>query len=233
MADEITLAADQWCPFNCVPADKNPGLLVEMAQEALKAKGHTVTYQNINWSRALEMTRAGKINGVFGAYIADAPDLIYPSNEQVSLKICFFTKSDSKLILKNVIDLKGKKVGTAKDYTYGDELEKFRKTKDAAGVFEDATGEDPLLMNIKKVIAGRLDFLLENDSIVNYNLEGNKNFKNALKLSLCLPAIKSYVAFSPKNPKSKEYAKIISDYMISSKKNGRLKALFTKYNVGL
>jgi polar amino acid transport system substrate-binding protein len=231
MADEITLAADQWCPFNCIPGDKNPGLMVEIAQEALQAKGHKLIYQNINWSRALEMTAAGKINGVFGAYVADAPDLIYPKNEQVKVKTCFFAKTNSNLLLKKVNDLKGKKVGTAKDYTYGDELEKFRKTKDANGVFEDATGDDPLTMNIKKVIAGRLDFLLENDSIVNYNVEGNKEFANSLKKSLCLAPIKSYVAFSPKNPNSKEYAKIISDYMITAKKNGRLKEIFAKYHV--
>jgi len=79
--------------------------------------------------------------------------------------------------------------------------------------------------------AGHLDFLIENDAVVDFNLSQHAELKESLKKSWCLPSIKSYVAFAPKNPKSREYAKILSDFMLESRKNGKLKEILKKYNI--
>lgn len=34
----ITLVADEWCPYNCVPNSEKPGYAIEIAQEIFNKK---------------------------------------------------------------------------------------------------------------------------------------------------------------------------------------------------
>ena len=58
-ADQITLAADRWYPYNGEPGDTPPGYMIDIARIALEKQGHTVSYKVMSWERALSRTREG------------------------------------------------------------------------------------------------------------------------------------------------------------------------------
>ena len=64
----LTLAADNWCPFNCQPNSTYPGYMIEIAQQVFAEYNININYQVIPWSRALRLCRAGIISAVVGGY---------------------------------------------------------------------------------------------------------------------------------------------------------------------
>ena len=69
---EISLCADAWCPYNCVPGSSRPGMAVEIAQDIFGAAGDQVVYQELNWARCVEDARSGRFTGIIGAIPSDA-----------------------------------------------------------------------------------------------------------------------------------------------------------------
>ncbi|MTI42815.1 polar amino acid transport system substrate-binding protein [Roseibium hamelinense] len=93
-AADIVIAADPWCPFNCEPGSDRPGVMVEIAREVFEPLGHTVTYETVNWSRALVETREGKYDAVFGATRGDAEDFVFPELAQPVSGNAYFVRAD-------------------------------------------------------------------------------------------------------------------------------------------
>ncbi len=227
-ADTITLKADNWCPYNCEPNSDKPGYMIELAKKAFEPKGHKVDYQIVSWNKALKEAEAGEITGVIGASVFDLEKGFRPSEETGSNQECFFVKADSSFVYKSVSDLKGKKLGTVGDYSYTDDLNKYIK-ENPAGI--DAVGGDsPLVLNMRKLNAGRIDVVVENKAVFNYTAAQEKMDKN-LKLAGCNPDDKLYITFSPKSPKGKEYAELLSNTVIELRKSGELKKILEKYGL--
>ena len=82
-ADEITLAADLWCPYNCQPKEENPGFLIEIAKYSLEKQGHTVKYHLVPWQRAIRMVRKGQYHGLVGSP-GKPPRKIQPRRDRLS-----------------------------------------------------------------------------------------------------------------------------------------------------
>ncbi len=230
--DVVSLRADNWCPFNCDPKSSTPGYMIEIAKAALEANKHSVDYQTLNWARAVSETRNGAFVGIVGAARGDAEDFVFPDVTLGRSRSCFFTKADGKWQFKNLASLDTIIVGIIKDYSYEDEFDKYVAThaKDTKRV--DAVGGDnPLELNYKKLQAGRIGALIEEESVL-------KNFMNEKKLDAgtvrnagCVKEDDLYIAFSPKNPKSKEYAKAVTDQVNAMRKDGSLGKLLAKYGL--
>ena len=76
-AEEITIVADEWCPFNCEPNSKAPGFMIEIATEIFSKAGHSVNYSTMDWDEALTAVRKGEFKAIVGAANEDAPDSIF------------------------------------------------------------------------------------------------------------------------------------------------------------
>lgn len=227
-ADEIVIGADIWPPFNGEPGSAAPGYMVEVAQKVFGAKGHTIVYKEIPWSRAIKNCRAGKIAGVFGAGVGDAEDFVFPKESLGILENHFFTLKNSTWKYDGIESLKKVKVGIIKDYEYGEEMDKyFAETKGKMVQF--VGGDSPLESNIKKLKAGRIDVVIEGKPVFEYTAKemgmvdlfktvGGDNDPDPI-----------YIAFSPKNPKSKEYAAILSAGIVELRKSGELSKILAKY----
>ncbi|MBP9680550.1 MAG: transporter substrate-binding domain-containing protein [Bacteriovorax sp.] len=228
LADTIVLEADNWCPYNCDPADKNPGYMVEVAKHVFEKAGHKIEYKTVSWNRALQDAENGDVAGVIGASIFDlsnghrSTEIIGQNNE------CFFVKAGSDFVYKTVDQLKGKKIGTVGGYTYTDVVNEYMKKNSQS--FDPVQGDKAVTTNMKKLLAGRVDVVIENEHVFKYTAAKEKSdaeFKNAG----CNPPDALYIAFSFKNPKSKEYAKILNDGMIALRKSGELKTILDKYGI--
>jgi len=232
-ADTITLKADVWCPYNCDPAEAQPGFMIEVAKAALEGAGNKVEYSTMNWARAIAETRQGSFTGIVGAAKTDAPDFVFPTTALGSSNNCFWTKPDSAWKYESLDKMQPGAIGVIKDYSYGEAFDKYVKenAKDPKKV-DVVSGDNPLELNLKKLQAGRIAAFVEDVSVVKHFMFKNKN-DNLVKQAGCINDADTglYVAFGPKNPKANEYAKLVGDKMDAMRKDGSLKTLLAKYGL--
>lgn len=229
-AETISILADEWCPYNCAPGSDKPGYMIEVAQKVFGAAGHKVEYKTMNWSRALEVTREGKNLAVAGASPSDAPDFVYPANSLGQMMTAYFTAKDSSWKFSGLASLKGKKLGVIKDYTYSGDADKYiTETKDPELV-QVMSGDKALEKNINKLVAGRIDAIVEDANVFGL-VSKELKLQDKVKQAGSEAPSAIFIAFSPANPKSKEYAKLLSDGVAQLRKSGELAQILKKYNV--
>jgi len=228
-ADEITLVADSWPPYNDEPNSAKPGYAIELATEIFTKAGHKVKYNMIPWARAVAQTELGTYTAAVGAFDGDIKGAVLPKEPIGINSNTFFVKKGGAFKFTGLASLEGKSVGLIKEYTY--DLGAFDAWAAKAKGVQWATGDAPLIMNIKKLAAGRLDVLLEDRNVVLYTAT-KLGLGNDLQDAGNLPGTNAlYIAFSGKNPKSKEYAELFSKGLAEMRKSGALKKILDKYNV--
>lgn len=228
-ADTITLVADIWCPYNCDPADANPGILIEVAKYGLEKAGHKVEYSNVPWARAIEDSRSGKYTGIVGAYKDDAPDFVYPDKGIMVSNNDFFVKKGSTWKFNGIESLKTISLGTIRDYSYGEEIDQYiaENQKDTTKI-QMRAGDEALSKNIRKLIAGRIDVTIEDAAVMNYQLK-QSGLSSQVVQAGTFGGDDVHVAFSPANPKAAQYAEAVSVGLKELEKSGELEKIMAKY----
>lgn len=222
------MGADDWCPFSCnSPITEKPGIVTEIVKEAFASAGFELDYRYLSWARAIKLAEQDQLSGLLGAYLADLPNFITTKNPIIRSRDCFFVNNDDVWKYQDSQSLTSRKIGIIKDYTYGETIEKMKKQK-ANKVFFESTGEDALNQNIKKLELKRLDTLLENEMVIGYLKSQGK--LPAFKSVGCLEKKDIYVVFNPKNPKNKDYVKVVDQFL--EKNTDRIKAITDKYVTG-
>ncbi len=234
--DVITLVSDYYCPFNCKDSDEKKGILIDIVSEAFRPHGIKVEYKNIPWSRAIADTRAGKYTAIIGAARQEAPDFIFPAIPQITAHFIFYTLKDSswyydyheKAILDKI------SFGAVNDYSYNKEIDSYiAKNKKNPSKVQLAYGEDAIGMNIQKLLSGRVDAVLEENMVIrNYITEHNLEDK-LRPAGVLLEDTSSFlfIAFSPKNPDSKKYARILDQETLNMIYSGRIAEIMKNYKV--
>ena len=194
-------------------------------------KGHKIEYKTLSWARAVAEVVSGNINGAVAAGDVDVKDNgLIVGKETVGMSVnCVFAKKDSKAKYSGSADLKQfKKIGVVQDYFYGDDVAAAQKA--TPGMFDAIAGDDPTGMNIKKLKADRVEAVMEDEAVMQYIL--NKTKETGVKEIGCEPhKINLFLAFSPKNPKSKDYAAAVDEAMVELRKSGKLKKMLAKYGL--
>ncbi|MHB8764993.1 MAG: substrate-binding periplasmic protein [Deferrisomatales bacterium] len=231
-ADVVSLVADEWCPINCEPGAAKPGYAVEVARLVFEKAGHTLEYKTMNWARSLEEARRGKFSGVIGAIPADAPDFVYPAESVGTFANAFFVRAGSPWRYQGIPSLAGVALGVIRDYAYGDELDAYveRHRSDPKRV-QVASGDDALDINLKKLAAGRLDVVVESAAVGRYAVH---TLGLTDRVVFCCDdgeALPSYIAFSPANPRAKEYAELLSKGLVELRASGKLKEILAAYGL--
>jgi polar amino acid transport system substrate-binding protein len=220
---QITLVADNWCPYNCEPDDELPGVLVEAAKAILGAAGHEVVYQLADdWDVAIEEARAGKFGGIVGAAPEDAPDFLFPQ-EEVALSVNrLYVRKGDPWRYDGAASLEGKKVVGLTSYSYGDEVDPFMEEH---GIWVDTLEEA-----FEALLGGTADVLLENEYVMSLFAMQN-SVLDAVESAGLLDRDFVFVAFSPAIPESQKYADLMTEGMKAMKADGSWNALLDKYGL--
>jgi len=237
-ADTITIKSDEWCPFNCEPGSDSPGYMIEVAGIIFQKAGHELKYENMPWSRSIDQARKGNIDAIPGATKGEVPDFIFPEEEFGASMTYFFVKKGTSWKFKDVSSLASIRIGVQDDYEYGgmvDEyIEKNRNTMNVQVVKSD----DPVTLNLKKLIKGNIDAYPEDKLVFLYNAKLMGVLDQVEEAGMIpivekedFEATKIYLAFSPMNPKSVEYAKILSDGIKEMRASGELQKVLDKYGL--
>ncbi|MEH6649847.1 MAG: transporter substrate-binding domain-containing protein [Motiliproteus sp.] len=211
----MVLAADPWCPYNCVPDSNHPGYFVELATLAFEQHGHTVKYVNMPWSRAIRMARKGVIDGIIGTGREETPDFIYPQYSHIDVKHSFYTLKQSEWHYGSVASLGSVRLGVLNDYSYGDFLEEYLQVNenniDRLIVVYNDEGLPQLVRLLK---AGRIDAFIEERGVVNDYVR-NRPEDDFLKFAGVGSPEQVSIAFSPVKPTSQKYAQLLSDAFVA------------------
>ncbi len=224
-ADTITLVADPWLPYVGEEGTDEYGFMVEFVMETLGKAGHKIVLKNMDWDKAIEETRQGKYTAISGAAKEEAPDFVFPENEQAMGGSNYFVLKGNSWRYNGIESLKGKKIGIMSGYGYGEKLDKLFKDN------PNIVAETKLINLLEMLSEGKIDIIIEDynvfmllamksymdEEIVNAGSDGEFN--------------PLYIAFSPSNPKAKEYAKILSDGMDKLRKSGILKGIMERYGL--
>ncbi|WP_413558133.1 substrate-binding periplasmic protein [Bdellovibrio sp. HCB209] len=230
MADTIMIRSDAWCPYVC-DSEKEPGYMVEVATKIFEKNGHKVNFSMVNWARAVSETRRNKATAILGANFNDAPDFVFPAKTLGHGQDFFFVKKESNWSYKGYASLAGKRIGVINGYAYGGDMDRI--IKENQGTFISISGEHPLEQILKMMDSKRLDAFIENHIVMRTSLTNlgiNPDDYKAVSGTVANDT-KLYMAFSPTNKKSEEYAKIFSRGISEMRQNGELAKVLTKYNI--
>jgi len=158
-ADTLRLRADHWYPFNATPGDARPGFAIEVLEQIFQAHDIALDYQLTSWSRALEQAHGGEADCVVGAYRDEAPGLLFPRQHFAVDVPTFYVLAEDPWQYRDEASLAGKLVGVIADYSYGAVFDAWMQAHPQQ--VNVASGDRPLLNNVRMLLAGRVDVLVE------------------------------------------------------------------------
>ncbi len=229
-AEVITIVSDEWMPYTGY-LQNSEGYLIDIARAIFEKRGVTVISKSIPWARAVAETRDGKYTAIAGAYKTDAPDFLYPVDEQGIGVDVFFALKETKWGYDGIDSLNNITLGVVKDYSYGKAIDDyiFKNINDISKI-NILPGDNMLLPRTLKLLRQkRITAFIENKYVFYYTLKHNE-IKDIKEVGT-RGSDKLYIAFSPKNPRSKEYALILSEGMSEIRTSGELKKILDKYGL--
>lgn len=174
-AETLRLRADHWYPFNATPGDPRPGFTIEVLEQIFSAHGVALDYRLAPWSRALELAHGGEADCVVGAYRDEAPGLLFPRQHFAIDIPTFYVLAGDTWHYQGEASLDGKLVGVIADYSYGEKFDAWMKAHPRQ--VNVAYGDRPLLNNVRMLLAGRVNVLVETPAVMDallaeHGLEG-------------------------------------------------------------
>jgi len=227
-ADEITIAADEWCPYNCVPGSDKPGYIVEIATLIFAKKGHHVVYKTDSWNRTLKGVQKGIYNGAIAATTEELPNGIFPENNLGFYGNYFVVRAESEWRYESLSSLSNIKLGVIKDYNYGESINNYIQQSPSIFV---KSGSDAVKKNLGDLYRGIIDVYLEDNNVANYEAK-QLHLEKQIKLAGSEgEPIALYIGFTPKARHSQQYAQILSDGISEIRSSGELEVILAKYGL--
>lgn len=227
----LRVRADDWMPMNGQPNSPYPGFLVEILKAVFEPEGIKVDYRLLPWERAMQETRAGRIDCVIGAYKSDVPDFVFPElHWGVDHAVLFVRASERWTFNGDLQQLKQRRTGVVTGYSYGDEFDAFGLAHQGQHIFY-ISGKDPLKMNIKKLKAGRLNTILDGVAPVMWQLK-QLGAENYLKIAgEVLPPEPIYLACSPAKFSSQRIVNLADKGFLRIRASGELQSILDRYDI--
>jgi polar amino acid transport system substrate-binding protein len=230
-ADVITIRADEWCPYNCAPSAKKIGFGIEIAKEIFEKAGHSIDYRILTWTRAIEETRANNYTAILGANQTEVPDFLYPKEAIGLYQTAFASLKEKPFDYGGPNSLQGKIIGVIQSYSYDDDIDEYiKESKNDPTRVDMTAGDEALVKNLNKLMAGRIDVVVDGAYVLLYKAD-EMQISDKVHFSSSDKYDQIYIAFSPKNPKSQEYADILDKGIAEMRASGRLKEILARYGL--
>lgn len=206
----IVLTSLEWPPYAGEKVAQQ-GASVAVVRAAAQAMGYKLDVKFVPWSRAVAMAQDPKsgVQGYFPEYHSDQVAKDFVLSDPIGTgPLGFVEQTAAPVKWASLADLKGKAIGTVRDYVNTTEFD----TKAAKGELKvDVAGDD--LTNIKKVGAGRMPLAVIDKNVLAYMLRtepGLASVKGKVQFNAKLLEDKAlYIAFQ-RSPAGQEAAKVIN-----------------------
>lgn len=151
-ADKLKIAVHEVPPHSCAKCPEN-GAGVKALRDAFKTEGIELEVVFLPYTRAVQEGSSESYAGYFPEWPNDLPkDKFIPSEPIFESKVSFLHDKSKSFNWKSLSDLKGKKIGGVRGWSYGEEFTALVNNK---SIQLDLADDD--ISNIKKCLAGRID----------------------------------------------------------------------------
>lgn len=224
----VELASDPWCPHTCPGDPVHPGYMVEVARRAFALSGLTVTYRGMSWTRALSDTLEGRLDGIVGTLASRAAELDLPQEGFGNNYYVFAVRDDDPWTLAGLDSLEERTIGAVQGYSYSPGLDpwmaRHRDQIQALG------GEGALDRNLRKLVAGRIDTVIEDEVVLLYRLKTWPE-ANRIRLAGRIESGALYIAFSRRDGRGKELARLFDSGVRILRATGELDKILAWYGL--
>lgn len=230
-AETITLAADEWCPYNCSVIQPLKGFVIDIMQEVFAKEGIGLRYVTTSWEDALEGTRAGVYNAAIGAAKYEAPDFIFPEQEIGRSGNDLFTRSDDTWEFRGPESFHGKRLGGIRDYYYGEMMTEYLEGAVEGADIIYAMSAQPLRENLERLLSGQIDIIVDDYSVVVFTARDmgiESRIRLVASVGIWDPV---YVAFSPAKPRSRIHAAMLDKGIERLRSSGKLAKIMARYGL--
>ena len=231
-ADSVVMRGDPWYPVNLDPDSDTPGYVIEIARLALQRGGHQLDYAIYPWERSVDGVRRGKIDCLPGVHRSTVPDFVFTSESLGIDYMAFYSRSDAPPFhYRSLADLQDKVLAVNGGYGYTDEMDAYINSASNSPALQITRGDQPLQRNIRMLLAGRVDLVLESIPSVEQTAK-QMGVANKLKRAALLPGSPHiYIACSPQKPTSLEYVKALDEGIRELRRSGELQRILDKYGM--
>ena len=195
----------------------------------------TLTYQLEPWSRAIVMVETGEAQLLIATPATTAQKIV----ASVSLGVdqsCFFVRKGNPWRFTRPADLKAIRLGVIQDYRYDDNgpldtlIAAMRKRQDPR--LEIAMGENALENNFRKLEAGRMDVVMENENVGRYMVQELK-LQDAIDFADCAThhVATTHVAVSLTRPDARNILSRINKGLAELRRSGELAGILKPYGM--
>lgn len=227
-ADTLQLVApDYWCPFSCRQNEAQAGFTIDIARAIYTPLGYTLRYRNRNYARAIAELRRGQFDAIPSVIQAEAPDLVFPRQPISRNRFCVYAPADASWTFQQAADLNGRRIGLVQAYDYGPAIQAWQAG--ATAQVEWHGGDDVLARMLGKLRLGRLDALIEEESLVDHQLARQPGSK--LHKAGCLSPSYGYLGISPRHPKAHQLAEAFDQGMARLRRDGSLARIMQRYGL--
>ncbi|WP_228768504.1 substrate-binding periplasmic protein [Shewanella sp. TC10] len=223
-AKPLLIASDIWCPYVC---ENQTGYVTELTQRAFAEMDQPVHFLAVPFNRALKEVQQGNIDAILAVtpthvaqygLLTDEIIIGYASKD-------FFTAKGLPWKFNQLEDLDSVQVGIIRSYDYGEQL----NNKIAySNRFYFASGNQPLSMNIQRLIKGRFQVILGNKVVIQNTAE-KLNLADQIRYAGSFgKPLPLYVGFNSNNT---QVAKMFASGLQKLKHTGEFQQILDKYNI--
>lgn len=231
-ADVVVMRADPWYPVNADPDSERPGYVVEIARFALARAGHELDYALLPWERSVDGVRRGSIDCLPGAQRIGLPDLLFSSESFGVDRMAFFARHDAPAwVFRSLPDLQTKVVAVISGYSYSETMNAFITSTPGSANLQITKGEKALERNIKMLLAGRVDLVLESIPAFEHKVREMGVAKLVMQAAPLPESPDIYVACSPAKASSAAYLRALDEGLRELRRSGRLQPILDKYGL--
>ena len=151
----LTVICDDWPPYQISDKGEITGFCTRLVEEVFRRMSVSIKpIEMYPWKRAIVMMEAGQVDALFSANFTRERTVFahYPDEMLVKTPWVVWMRNDVNLSFNTLNDLKYKKIGVVRGYSYTPEFWDFVKKNSRVDVVADDT------TNFRKLNAGRIDF---------------------------------------------------------------------------
>jgi polar amino acid transport system substrate-binding protein len=232
-AAPLRIASDDWCPYICVGGDGRTitsGFLVDVTARALELAGLPVEPQLMPLNRALALTLGGQVDGLYAPAIDRRLVMTAPL---VRSRACFYTRSVSSWRYHGLASLARQQLGVIADYGYDDgPMDAYlARERHNHNLVEFNYGEDAGVKNIRKLLYGRYDVVLEHETVMQHLLT-QLGEKHGVRQRGCLENyLPLVVGFSARLAGARDIAHQLDAALVQMKQSGDYGRLLQRYEI--
>lgn len=230
-AETITIAADEWCPYNCAEGAPLEGYAVDIMREIFEPVGITVEYRTMSWIRAIEEANRGNVTAIIAATWEESPNFIHPKGTIGIDAFGFYVRAGDDWRYDGPESLIGKRVGIPTGYHLSAKLEAFFNTHRGDVDIYNASREAPLFKNLQLLMSRRVDVVYDCRKAICHTAHTLGWMDSIRFAGSDEPDDELFMSFSPVDPKSAMYAAIFDEGLRRLRASGKLQEILAKYGL--